>query len=292
MRQFILLLVLGLIGLNACKKGGEMTSPGGFPYTVHKSTGGDKPQKGDIVSFHVTERNGDKVMYSSREKGEPQKAKIMDREGMSPIEDVLKVLAVGDSVTVPFAIDTIPNLPPDMQGIKHIYYDVVVVGIQSEADFAAEQKKAEEAAQADAAIFQAREEEVSKFAQEVLSKYKGKSLGADLKSTPEGLKYVIHEEGTGKQAAAGSNVDVSYYGMLTSDGSMFDNSFSRGQPFSFPLGQGRVIQGWDIGIAMLKEGSKATLFIPAELGYGAQGSPPVIPANAELMFYVELIRVN
>ena len=73
---------------------------------------------------------------------------------------------------------------------------------------------------------------------------------------------------------------------------MFDNSLSRGMPFSFALGRGMVIPGWDEGIALLKEGGKAFLFVPPALGYGEAGSPPVIPANSELIFYVELEKVN
>jgi FKBP-type peptidyl-prolyl cis-trans isomerase len=98
------------------------------------------------------------------------------------------------------------------------------------------------------------------------------------------------QEGTGKQAQAGKTVDVMYYGMLPS-GEEFDNAFKRGEPFSFPLGQGQVIKGWDEGIALLKEGAKAVLFVPSALGYGDQGTGK-IPANSELIFYVELMKVN
>ena len=69
---------------------------------------------------------------------------------------------------------------------------------------------------------------------------------------------------------------------------MFDNSFSRGEPFVFPLGAGQVIKGWDEGLALLPKGTKATLFIPYELGYGETGSPPSIPPRSELIFYVEV----
>jgi FKBP-type peptidyl-prolyl cis-trans isomerase len=76
--------------------------------------------------------------------------------------------------------------------------------------------------------------------------------------------------------------------MLDADGSMFDNSFSRGAPIDVNLGQGMVIKGWDEGIALLKKGTKATLYIPSALGYGPTGQPPVIPENADLIFYVEV----
>ena len=93
------------------------------------------------------------------------------------------------------------------------------------------------------------------------------------------------------KAVPGREVEVNYFGVLA-DGTPFDNSFKRGQTFTFPLGAGRVIPGWDEGIAMLNVGSKATLFVPYELGYGEAGSPPNIPPKAELIFYVELERVR
>lgn len=84
----------------------------------------------------------------------------------------------------------------------------------------------------------------------------------------------------------GQQVDVHYYGVLKDDGSMFDNSFQRGENFQFRLGVGRVIAGWDKGVALLPAGSKATLFIPSDMAYGATGRPG-IPANSDLVFYIE-----
>ena len=86
----------------------------------------------------------------------------------------------------------------------------------------------------------------------------------------------------------GEAVSVHYYGMLDADAKMFDTSFKSGTPYQFPIGEGQVIQGWDQGLTLFKRGTKATLYIPAALGYGAAGSPPVIPENADLIFYVEL----
>ena len=110
-----------------------------------------------------------------------------------------------------------------------------------------------------------------------------------MQTTTSGLRYIIHEAGEeGTKPAKGDQVSVHYYGMLDADAKMFDTSFKAGQPYQFPLGMGQVIPGWDEGIMLLNKGAKATLFIPASLGYGAAGSPPVIPENADLIFYVEL----
>ena len=107
----------------------------------------------------------------------------------------------------------------------------------------------------------------------------------------DGLKYTDDVVGTGTEALAGKTVSVHYTGWLT-DGTKFDSSKDRGQPFSFPLGAGRVIKGWDEGVAGMKVGGKRTLVIPPELGYGARGAPGAIPPNATLKFEVELLDVK
>ena len=96
--------------------------------------------------------------------------------------------------------------------------------------------------------------------------------------------------GTGAEAKAGKNVTVHYVGTLT-NGSKFDSSRDRNEGFKFKLGAGQVIKGWDQGVAGMKIGGLRTLTIPPELGYGAGGFPPVIPANSILIFEVELLEV-
>ncbi len=113
-----------------------------------------------------------------------------------------------------------------------------------------------------------------------------------------GLKMIDHKIGTGAEAVAGKTVVVHYTGWLfdaaapENKGKKFDSSRDRGDPFSFPLGAGRVIQGWDQGVAGMKIGGQRTLVIPPELGYGARGAGGVIPPNATLVFDVELLGVQ
>lgn len=105
------------------------------------------------------------------------------------------------------------------------------------------------------------------------------------------LEYIELEEGTGVQPQPGDVVAVHYVGTLV-DGTEFDNSYKRNDPITFPLGQGRVIKGWDLGIAKMRVGGRAKLVIPPELGYGARGAGGVIPPNATLHFEVALVGVN
>jgi FKBP-type peptidyl-prolyl cis-trans isomerase FkpA len=109
-----------------------------------------------------------------------------------------------------------------------------------------------------------------------------------LETTPSGLQYSIDQPGTGAQPRAGQTVSVHYTGWLT-NGTKFDSSRDRNQPFEFPLGQGRVIRGWDEGVATMQMGEKRTLIIPPDLGYGARGAGGLIPPNATLVFHVELL---
>jgi peptidyl-prolyl cis-trans isomerase A (cyclophilin A) len=131
-----------------------------------------------------------------------------------------------------------------------------------------------------------REEEAKKAAQEALDK-----LAAGFDQTDSGLRYKIIQKGSGAQAEKGKSVSVHYEGSLD-NGQVFDSSYRRKDPITFTLGIGQVIQGWDEGIALLKEGDKARFVIPSYLGYGERGAGGVIPANATLVFDVEMVKVG
>ena len=118
---------------------------------------------------------------------------------------------------------------------------------------------------------------------------------AETVTTSSGLQYRDETVGTGASPRSGQNVSVHYTGWLDAGGKpgqKFDSSRDRGQPFSFPIGQGRVIAGWDEGVASMKVGGRRTLVIPAALGYGARGAGGAIPPNATLIFDVELLGVR
>lgn len=114
-------------------------------------------------------------------------------------------------------------------------------------------------------------------------------------TTASGLKIIDTEVGTGATPATGQTCVMHYTGWLYENGektTKFDSSVDRGEPFEFPIGTGRVIKGWDEGVATMKVGGKRTLIIPPELGYGASGAGGVIPPNATLIFDVELLDIK
>ena len=123
-------------------------------------------------------------------------------------------------------------------------------------------------------------------------------IATGARAQTKGLQMIDHKIGTGATAVAGKTVFVHYTGWLfdaaaaDNKGRKFDSSRDRGQPFSFPLGEGYVIQGWDKGVEGMQVGGQRTLTIPPELGYGARGAGGVIPPNATLVFDVELLDVR
>ncbi|MCB1060461.1 MAG: FKBP-type peptidyl-prolyl cis-trans isomerase [Calditrichaeota bacterium] len=113
-------------------------------------------------------------------------------------------------------------------------------------------------------------------------------VSGDTVTTASGLQYLVMQEGSGDAPKTGDLVKVHYSGWFT-DGKKFDSSVDRGTPFEFPLGQRKVIAGWDEGVALMKKGGKTQFIIPGKLAYGERGYPGVIPPNATLIFDVELI---
>ena len=120
---------------------------------------------------------------------------------------------------------------------------------------------------------------------------KKETESAKVITTTSGLKYTELKEGTGLSPKKGQTVKVHYTGWLE-NGTKFDSSVDRGEPFSFVIGVGQVIKGWDEGVLTMKIGSKRKLTIPADLAYGSQGAGAVIPPNSTLIFDVELLGIN
>lgn len=264
----------------------EQTSPSGFKYITHIKNDGEKPQVGQYAYFQLTVTNGDTtVFFDSHSDPEMQSVKLpseaeLNGQPMHPVLEALMLMSVGDSLTLYYPVDSLgPQRPPGLENSDFVLYNIALKRIQSDEDY---QKEFQEKQ----AAIQARMEEVRQQTLAILNDFKAGTLGDKLKETDTGLQYYIIEEGTGPVPSPGQNISAHYFGVLQ-DGTEFDSSFSRGKEFSFPVGMGRVIPGWDEAFTTLPVGTKAVLFIPSALAYGEQGNA-VIPANSDLVFYVEL----
>ena len=245
---------------------------------------GKMPRETDIVKVHfkVSELDG-RTFFDSFEQGEPMRweaGKIFDNEGAT---EALNRMAVGGKAKaiVPSSLGFGAQGRSQMVApFTTLMYDFEIVSLQTKAEYDKEKEK--EQREAESMSAKAKGEEMS-----ILAKYV-KSNNITVKPTTSGLYYLETKPGTGEKPVAGKKVTVHYTGTLL-DGTKFDSSVDRGQPFEFVLGQGQVIQGWEEGIAMMKKGSKAKLIIPSAIAYGPDGRMPSIPPSATLIFDVELI---
>lgn len=278
MKIRILFLFLCVAALMGCQPSGSEndTLPSGYEYILHTPDNtGKAAEPGAMAFFRAAIRNGDVIVNSNYDATFPQAAAVpantTDRP-LAPWEEALMMMKEGDSLTIIVPLDTVPaeQKPQGFADADELFYDITLKEVKLQADI--------DAAKAD----------IQNTVEAVIDQYKAGSL-ENLQKTDSGLEYVILEEGDGVQPDSAFYVYVDYYGALLENKSNFDDSYKRATPFAFQLGMGRVIPGWDEGIALLSSGAKAVFFIPSELGYGEGGSPPVIPANADLVFLVNLL---
>lgn len=288
--------VVGGLFVACAADAGEMTTANGYRYQFHRDEPGEVVRAGDVAKIYITALKGDSVLGRSRDVSpEPQPfilppADAPDRASNIYAEAV-ELMSPGDSLSVYLSIDSLEQRPPGFDAGDEIRYDIVLAEVVDSATFVAEQEALAAQMTAQREGVQAREQAVAdSTAAELAAVQAG---AAEYTSTESGLRYKILEPGTGPQASPGEPVSVQYYGVRVADGEMFDNSFSRGEPIGFPLGQGSVIPGWDEGIALLREGARAVFAIPAELAYGDNPRPggPIQPGD-DLLFYVELVGVG
>lgn len=298
MKNQFLLFILVAAGFMACHK--QTTTPSGYEYKLHTDNKGRKGQPGDYAYVHVYIYHDDSLVNTSRNMGRTIPMSIPEPDKLAeaakgpnyanPIVDVIGMLALGDSVSVFIPVTAeMKQKNKDLEKVNTIRYDIVLVDIKNQEEYRQAVEAEQKAVQERITALKAREAEVAEIVQGIAQRYQSGQLNDSLQVRPSGLKLLLIEQGSGAKADQGNRVDVQYYGALLS-GKEFDNSFKRGRPYSFTLGRGEVIQGWDEGIALLNEGGKAILFIPPALAYGEKGSGP-IPPNSELIFYVEVEKV-
>ncbi|GAB4383501.1 MAG: FKBP-type peptidyl-prolyl cis-trans isomerase [Salibacteraceae bacterium] len=236
----------------------------GLKVEIYQKGDGNKPSKGDIVLVHYTGMqlaSGD-TFDSSVERGEPIKFPLGVGRVIKGWDEGIALLSKGAKakLTIPAKLGygnrAIGVIPPN----SDLLFDVELFD------------------------FQPGPTPIEHTVYE--------TEGAEKISLPSGLEIYLIEKGEGPQVQPGQQVSVHYYGYLRSNGEKFDESFARGEPFTFTLGRGEVIQGWEEGIAQLGVGDKAKIVIPYNLAYGEQGRPPVIPERADLVFDVEIMAAQ
>lgn len=277
-------MVVGL--LSSCNSEDKPTfqqSPDGFEYMYIVEGEGNTPKQGEIIFYNMMYKTEtDSIIFESTP---DQPAMVpcdtMQWAQMGPLYKAFAMIKEGDSILIKIPTETLfdktfrADIPPGIDPMGSITFCIGATKIYTPEEL---QEKAmeENRLQHEADI-------------KIIENYLTEN-NITAQSTESGLHYVIENTTEGEHPQAGQTVFVHYTGTLL-DGTKFDSSLDRGEPFSFPLGQGRVIQGWDEGIALLKKGEKGTLYIPSMLGYGARGSGS-IPPFAVLKFEVELIDIQ
>lgn len=251
----------------------------------------DKPSKlaskvGDQIEMHFKSTVGDSILFDSRDmmKDKPVLFNMQSPNFNGDVNEGLLMLTPGDKAVFRTPLDSIVKagnqLFPWMAEYDKMVYRVEVVSIKTQEEV---QKQRDSIYQSLIAIDE-----------KVLQDYFKANNVKPLK-TESGLYYLIHKNGTGENAKSGQMVTVNYTGKTT-DGNTFDSNvdsaFHHVQPFNFQLGRGSVIKGWDEGVALMNKGAKATLYIPSRYAYGPQSPSPAIPANAVLVFDIEVTDIT
>ncbi|HPB53856.1 MAG TPA: FKBP-type peptidyl-prolyl cis-trans isomerase [Saprospiraceae bacterium] len=279
MKKFSVLILFAMVmGMISCKNNAkDSVTKHGYPYTLFPTGSGDLIQDDDVVFFDMQILHKDSILQDSRNNPiKPEFAIPADSlvTTPNPVINALRLMRKGDSVVVREKIDTVQGLPENMKDWKEITYRIKVTDVLNKK----EKQKIKDM-----------EPGVEKEVQKLITDYNSGAI-KDLKTTPTGLKYVILQDGNGPQIQKGEVAKVHYFGATVSNGKKFDSSFSRGSTFTVPVGGGQVIPGWEEALLLMKKGTKAMVFIPGNLAYGANGIPGMIEPNSELAFYMEILN--
>ena len=311
--QFGIFAAFIIVGAMSCKnKEGDFLRKGS----------GDQAKIGDIVTFNFTVKKDTATVFSSATQGQPAQEILNDPKAIPDafyafLTRDLLTMRKGDSAVFIMKIDTMKVKPRGLETAKMMQLNIGVNDVKSEKDFLATlppdqqkqfmaQKKSVAIQErlagkkpeieaigkglvADSATFRGRAKLVGDSTIAAAALFAAGKLPANVQTTASGLKIEILKEGTGKLPADNDLTFVHYYG-CTKAGKKFDESFTKGQPFAFPVGIGQVIPAWDEAVKLIKEGSSAIIFVPSALGYGERGAGASIGPNTDLVFYIEVLK--
>jgi FKBP-type peptidyl-prolyl cis-trans isomerase len=290
-----LLSLLLICLVMACGGEKSMKTPSGFELMWHEKNDGPKAKEGEWVYFRYTERRNQEVLYKLPSDLPDQKFVIpgagsTDKSLRMIIIEALAMMSVGDSATIvmPYSEEfgSLMNWGPGDTSI----FDLRLTSIKTEEEYQKDLELERQARIAKQEEDQVKSVAIGETLTNYINQFKSGKL-QDVKDFPSGLKIFTIEEGKGSIPSQGQKVKVDYYGALM-DGSRFDDSISRGTPFTFALGRGQVIPGWDEALSNITVGSKAVIFLPPALAYGEAGAPPVIGPNSDLAFYIHFLGIE
>ncbi len=284
-------LMVSAAFLTACNNnttGKWKTTDDGLKYKFYEQNKeGNLPAEGDYVTVEMIYRTPDSTLFNSSKLPQPMELPMVKSVHQGDIYEGLYMMHVGDSATFECNADSVfqklfryRTVPKNLQGVKSIFFDVKLVKLTPKAEKLKEEQKAQ----------QEHMEQMKKNKAEEAGKLKKYLADNNITVAPtaDSLFIVITKKGSGPKPKVGDMVKVHYTGYLL-DGTKFDSSVDRGKPFEFQLGKGRVIKGWDEGIAALNKGAKAKLIMPSKLAYGNRGAGGIIGPYSPLVFDVELI---
>lgn len=292
-KQFVSAAVFAatFMSLSACNNKTKFQKLGdGLEYAIINDVKGDKKAAvGDIIELHIRLKADDSLLADSRKENNnmPVQNQIQESQFKGDWTNALKYLTAGDSAVIKVSIDSLKaflkgqqQLPPFMDGKKQLIYEVKVESVKTLQEVKDEMKK--------------KASQQNEVDDKILQEYFTKNNLHPTK-TASGLYYIMEQEGVGASPAKGQAVTVNYTGR-TLDGKVFDSNvdpaLGHPEPFTFILGAGQVIDGWDEGVALMKKGGKAKVYIPSSMAYGEQGREPHIAKNAILMFDIEVTNIE
>ena len=301
MKKNLMLLAVAAIALSSCG-GGFKQGQGGMLYNIHEDKSTPAVKEGDFISVNlIAKTEGDSVLTNSYANGRPIPTLLPKAQYKGDIYAALQLLSEGDSATVKLNVDSMAAhgqpKPPGFKG-KYVIFQikvekVIAKGTMSDAVF---QNKV-------ADYFKAESEKMKAGEPGSIAKYIADNK-LTVTKTASGLSYVVTTPGNGPVPAVGDTVEVNYTGKLVKTNKIFDTSIksiAQGdktlfnpmnpyKPIRIPVGEKKVIAGWDEGLLLLNKGTKATFIIPSALGYGEQGMGPIPPFSA-LVFDVEVNNI-
>jgi len=275
--------------------------------TIVRGKGTVTPKIGDRVEINIKQRIGDSLLMSSAVTGKPVTFEMQESLLKGDLMEGIATMKTGDSTIFRIPLDTILNRsnekaaaagrpaqtrPEWAKKDAYLIWEVKLLNITDKAVVDAEKAKQQEEFRKMQAEEAARAKAQAATDDSLIQQYLKTKGITNAKKTASGLYYVVTKEGTGDFAKAGQKVTVNYTGRNIKEevfDSNVDSAFHHVQPFQFNLGSRSVIAGWDEGVALMNKGMKATFFIPSGMAYGPRARAEKIPANAILIFDIELL---